>query len=403
MRGNEFLDKMGLIDPSYIEAADNKPKRRKNAWVKWGAVAACFCLAVVSALMIPGIWDTPVPPHSDAAKLKPITIPELSFPGMGFEGYMYYDISELNNGNPWDESMNISSLPVYKNGAYDASGAGIPQGMSEAEMMRKINSVAFALNLEIVSTEVIAGEFTEKDGTVPPDTPPTEIRAKTDNGMIYVQADGGMMYFLPDEGLDLPDNYNFTLNETTDSEAKDILSYFIDIYDDLLNFKEPSAVSSGDYNIYGEFDRNYIVYDVSDNDLESILNYNFCRVKFSPNGNGNLYAISMSDGLFSAEKIGDYPIIGAEEATDRLISGSYQTSVPVEFPGEEFIGKIELVYRVGKLEEMLLPYYRFYVLLPNTINQSAAEKGLKTYGAYYVPAIVDEYITNMPIYDGSFN
>ena len=42
MRGNEFLDKMELIDPAYVEAADATPKKKKSVWVKWGAVAACF-------------------------------------------------------------------------------------------------------------------------------------------------------------------------------------------------------------------------------------------------------------------------------------------------------------------------------------------------------------------------
>lgn len=34
MRGNTFLDKMELIDPAYVEAADAKPEYRKNPWVK---------------------------------------------------------------------------------------------------------------------------------------------------------------------------------------------------------------------------------------------------------------------------------------------------------------------------------------------------------------------------------
>lgn len=29
MRGNEFLDKMELIDPAYVEAADATPKKKK--------------------------------------------------------------------------------------------------------------------------------------------------------------------------------------------------------------------------------------------------------------------------------------------------------------------------------------------------------------------------------------
>lgn len=36
-------------------------------------------------------------------------------------------------------------------------------------------------------------------------------------------------------------------------------------------------------------------------------------------------------------------------------------------------------------------------------DEMGADNGLKTYGAYYVPAIVEEYIADMPIYDGSFN
>lgn len=46
MRGNEFLDKMGLVDPAYVEAADRTPGRRKSTWVRWGAAAACLIAAI---------------------------------------------------------------------------------------------------------------------------------------------------------------------------------------------------------------------------------------------------------------------------------------------------------------------------------------------------------------------
>lgn len=399
MRGNDFLDKMELIDPAYVEAADVKPSKRKNVWIKWGAMAACMCLVVVGILTIER-QSAPNPP--DFTNLELIMIPKLSVSGMGFEGYMYYDISELNNGNPWSENMNITFLPVYKNGAYDSSGAGVPTGLSEAEMMERLSFAASALDLEVLSTEVIADEFTEKDDKMIPDTNPTEIHAETNNGTIYIQADGGIVYFLPDEGLTLPDEYHFTQSSTTDAEAKNVLSYLIDVYRNLLAFEKPETISSGEYNIYGEFLRNYRVFDASGNDVEDILNYNFRCVRFSLNDRGNLYAIAKGDGLILAEKLGDYPVITAEEATERLTAGNYQTSVPVEFPGEEYIGKIELVYRTGRLEEIFLPYYRFYVLLPDAMN-TGTNNGLKTYGAYYVPAISDEYIANMPTYDGRFN
>ena len=53
MRGNEFLDKMELIDPAYVEAADAKPKKKNNSMVKRRAMAACFCLIAAAAVTIP--------------------------------------------------------------------------------------------------------------------------------------------------------------------------------------------------------------------------------------------------------------------------------------------------------------------------------------------------------------
>jgi hypothetical protein len=65
----------------------------------------------------------------------------------------------------------------------------------------------------------------------------------------------------------------------------------------------------------------------------------------------------------------------------------------------EYVAKVELVYRTGGTEQYFMPYYRFYVELPDMER----ENGLKTYGAYYVPAVEGEYISNMPVWDGRFN
>lgn len=402
MRGNEFLDKMELIDPAYIEAADTKLKTKKTVLVKWGAMAACLCLVVVGALMI-GQQGAPQPP--DSTNLEPITIPELGGESMGFEGYLFHDISELRNGNPWSETVGLTALPVYRNGSYDPTGAGFPIGLSETEMRERLDHVASSLGLEVLSTEASTDGFTLVDGEMVPLTEPTAIYADTTEGEINIYADGGIDYWLPDEGLALPDVYSLTDHDTTDEEAEIILSYLTNAYSELLGFAEPKAVSFGDYNIYGELQRRYMAYDVSGDDVEDIINYNFRCVSFAPNDEGNLWLIRIKDGLLSAEKLGDYPIITTTEATERLTAGYYQTSVPDVFPGEEYIGKVELVYRTGRFEEMFLPYYRFYVLLPEEAmaNTSATENGLVTYGAYYVPAIADEYIANMPTNDGRFN
>lgn len=52
MNGNEFLDKMELVDPAYVEAADTAPKKKKGAWLRWGAIAACLCAVAAGALVL---------------------------------------------------------------------------------------------------------------------------------------------------------------------------------------------------------------------------------------------------------------------------------------------------------------------------------------------------------------
>jgi hypothetical protein len=114
--------------------------------------------------------------------------------------------------------------------------------------------------------------------------------------------------------------------------------------------------------------------------------------------------IRLNNGLCTAEKLGDYPLISVSEAKEKLLSGQYQTNVPVQMPGEQFLAKVELVYRTGPKEESLLPYYRFYMELQDADGwQMTQDNGLKTYGAYYVPAIQDAYISNLSTYNGHFN
>lgn len=438
MRGNELLDKMELIDPAFVEAADKRTYKRKSTWIKWGVTAACLCLVVSSVFALrqqlksknsdfpapqtdggataiypnateipddttdvtvtpPSVTNSPVALHPDAISIPPLQV------NAGFEGYMCYDISELDNSNPWSEDMSITTMPVYKNLAFDSTGAGIPTGLSEEEMAENLAFIVNALKLTVMETEIIRDGYVLKDGEVIPDDAPTQLVATTNNGEITVYANSTITYRLPDKGLSLPNEYHFTNNDTTDEEAKQVLSYLTDIYGNLLKTENPIGESFGDYNIFGEFYRSYIIYDASGDDISDILNYHFGRIYLYPTEEGYLYLIRINNGLSVAEKIKEYPIISVTEATERLVAGNYQTSVPVAFPGEESIGKVELVYRTGPLEEILLPYYRFYVLLPDSISESASSRGLKTYGIYYVPALPNEYIVNMPIYDGHFN
>ena len=59
MTNKEFYREFGNIDPKMIEAAapaEKVQKKKKNTWVKWVSIAACFCLIVTATvLLIPHI------------------------------------------------------------------------------------------------------------------------------------------------------------------------------------------------------------------------------------------------------------------------------------------------------------------------------------------------------------
>ncbi len=57
MKGNELLDKMELVDPTFIEDADRIPVAKKKAHVKWGVMAACICLLMgtVTVMAVSGV------------------------------------------------------------------------------------------------------------------------------------------------------------------------------------------------------------------------------------------------------------------------------------------------------------------------------------------------------------
>ena len=59
MRGKELLDKMELIDPAFVEAADAAPVRKvgKLKHIRWGVAAACVCilLGTTSVLAATGL------------------------------------------------------------------------------------------------------------------------------------------------------------------------------------------------------------------------------------------------------------------------------------------------------------------------------------------------------------
>lgn len=75
MRGNELLDRMDLIDPDLVEAADMIPVRKRLP-IGWIAAAACFCLLLAGVGMGIRPVSVPIPTDPTEHTVPPIvTVP----------------------------------------------------------------------------------------------------------------------------------------------------------------------------------------------------------------------------------------------------------------------------------------------------------------------------------------
>ena len=53
MTAQEFSSALGQIDERYVyEALTYTPKKKCHPWLKWGTIAACFCLAAFTAFAV---------------------------------------------------------------------------------------------------------------------------------------------------------------------------------------------------------------------------------------------------------------------------------------------------------------------------------------------------------------
>ena len=428
MRTEQLSDAMEYLDEELIreaEEARSRVVRRRPAWQRWGALAACLAGAVCAATRLmpqapsqpgqpPLSSDAPSPGSSGPSQPLPsITIKDMGAGAMGYEGYLAYDISELGSGvNPWTEEVTVEFLPVYQNPlTYDETYR--VSGADQDKMKALLLDVAGKLGLDTQTTPVTDNAptkdykkaITEKLAAVGEKVPegyfdPTTLIMEADG--IKIEVDQTLTARIDfDPAVELPDTITFTYNASRE-EMAEAASWLSEQYGGLLSDMAEPVLDQGmaDRNIYGErsFDVEY--FDGGGSLKQQIINYNFNRVAFYNDDEGKLFLARVYAPDLS-QVMGNYPIITVEEAKELLLAGNYASSVPYDLPKAEEIAGVELVYRTGSHEAVWLPYYRFLVDLPEEYRPQ--DKTLRDYGAYYVPAVDGQYITNMPTYDGSFN
>lgn len=386
MNGNEFLDKMSLADPAYVEEAD-RPVKKRTTWRRWGAMAACLAVLLgVGFLFFPrSSPDVPDPVPTELPTLPVSMGPSLG--GYGFEGYYVRDISDLKNTSPSQIGSLPDTLPVFRN----ATGGYPLQAATEeykAKMLTLCRSVAGRLGWDAEKTAEVWEE--RSDGLAP-----TTVTATGADG-VKIEVDQFMTVTIsyPDRNRPFSENVLPTYDD-----AHKLAEKLLAEYRDLMNFANPQIyITGGYYNIDGEQSYDIAFVETGGTQTEELLEFFFHGAEFFCNEDGEPRIIRLRCTDLS-DKVGDYPIITAQQAQAQLVAGHYITSCGWEMPGEAYIRKVELVYRTGEYDEYFMPYYRFYVEL----LEEAPVEGCMHLTAYYVPAVAEEYLAPLSTWDGRFN
>ncbi len=338
---------------------------------------------------------------SDSESLPKIT-PELGSVSAGFEGCSVSDISNLDGGSPWVELKitDQTTLPVYRQKLYrDYQDNGRIVGANTDFMVEAAKFYARGFGLDPAKVTLkdsgdSVSAVCEQDGV--------EIEVTVTDGMNYIA------YIRLEDGFGLSEGakvgfYNGAAREEAERAEAELLMR----YEWLIGYNDAGrteVIASEEDNCYVRmyhplsgyemipYEDGTVPEDSPDDIIQSIINYSLNCIDFMDDGVIHIHGVI--DGFFEQyEKLGDYPIITPEEALARIDSGRYLTTAAGSEKTSADVVYTELIYRSDGI-----PYYRCYVSLGGWQGV-----GAETYGAYYVPAVRDEYIDGSTPWDGRFN
>ena len=117
MTTKKFSNALGNIGESYVDEAVNyTAKKKSNAWLKWGAIAACFALIVCAIPLVNVIFD-------GANHKAPISI-------------NYDSLEDMNNSLSKESLYNNSTIDVSKGELTNIAISFIADQEGKADMQK---------------------------------------------------------------------------------------------------------------------------------------------------------------------------------------------------------------------------------------------------------------------------
>ncbi len=416
MKGENLLDLIGKIDDKFIEEiyAEEKIELSVSFRAFWKPilVAALFLVFIVGILpnftkeeiaKDPEVKTPPLVIENEKEideNLPTIAINEVFSDGMGYSGISLYSLEDLENGNPWRENWNIKTLPVYKN-KYLFSHGYIAESYTKDDMEENIVEIGKLYNLDLSNSEFVVIPYSDyeverymedKDIDFSSLNLVAEVKTSKNGYNFSAERSGGVRVTFDDanviytsEALNITDIYE------NDGDKLKVSEFLIEKYPHLLGLENPKAYLDP-WLVTPDF------YSEKAEEIDDFMSYQLGRkVSFLPSIENNVYGMDYNM-IDLGDKVGDYPLMSVEEAKNMMAEEKFITNVPYEYPGVENIRKVELSYFISNYQEYIIPYYEFYVEIP----EETKEEGKMSLGLYLVPAIEQEYL-DMPVYDGRFN
>ncbi len=390
MTKEDLIDAFGAIDEKYLIEADHYRTAlpfSKKTILSTRIIKRITCIMVLFICIHiaffhifwqeSAIEDTTI---SQTETLPVITLNDKTAGGFGYQALEYLSPSDIVSGNPWNEALTVTSLPIFQNPISHDEQHKV-SGYSLDDMKQELYDITNRLHISKDSFQVQI-EHTPYD---------VQMMAETDDHTIIVNEYMDTRIFFRSEDA-LPEHLrSFSLN--TYEENMEVAKYIQRAYADLIDMQDPQiAILGGDCNNDGKKNYTICFYDKGETIEDSILNYNFQNITFGI-ADGQLSSILIQH-TDQSTIIGDYPIISVEKAEELLRNGNYLAFFPTQLIKDDItIAKSELIYRLDTTDTYFIPYYCFYVEL----NKEANSKGATVYGICYVPAIPSKYIETMPV------
>ena len=151
-----------------------------------------------------------------------------------------------------------------------------------------------------------------------------------------------------------------------------IMDYISQNYTAALGYDDGVVCTDTDYNIYGEANPTYYIYNHSDDYAQNIFNYSvnnaqaFYLTKEESLEDHDQFVFWIKNSCYSRGK--ELPAINWQQALGLLYKGDYFSSVPYDITDKTVVSRIELVYKEAPYDSMSLtssgvsvPFYKFYV------------------------------------------